>query len=67
MPPTLKLDSQRINHNSNPVGIQVQEDGNGQCNVSWTAVQVSDPTKTKHVDNQQRSANQSVDVDVFGA
>jgi hypothetical protein len=41
-PPATVMNSQRLNDGSVAVQIQVQEDGNGDGGVAWTAVRCND-------------------------
>jgi hypothetical protein len=46
-PPSVVLNSLRLNKASNPVQVNIQEDGNGKGNVTWTAVRANDPNTSK--------------------
>lgn len=63
-PPTVRLNNQRINA-SQQVGVNVQEDGSGNCLLDIATVKASDPSKTKTFNDQSCAAGQTISVDVF--
>ena len=46
-PPSQVMNGTRLNNQSNPVAVSIQEGGNGQGNVSWTANRTPPDTASK--------------------
>jgi hypothetical protein len=46
-PPRIVLTNRRLNRDSAPISVQVQEDGSGNGNVAWIAIRCDDPNRNK--------------------
>jgi hypothetical protein len=63
-PPSVALNNQRINRGKQ-AGVNVQEDGNGNCLVDIHTVSADDATVQKDFNNQVTQAGGVISVDVF--
>jgi|HubBroStandDraft_6_1064221.scaffolds.fasta_scaffold335894_1 hypothetical protein len=63
-PPSTALNNQRINIGKQ-AGVNVQEDGNGNCLVNIHTISADDATVQKDFNDQSTTANGVIDVDVF--
>ena len=61
-PGTPTVFNQRLNRDASSAPFSVQEDGNGKCFITWTAIDTGDPTHTRTTSVNDKSAGDQVDV-----